>query len=130
MNERKAQEILAEYADALTRGDARVEDLLQKYNIPPGSELEALLYLAQALEKALVSVQPNTEFVERLRVQLLGQEAAWHWLRQLSITQVAAGIAGIGGVTVAAGVLIWVGRVNWLRRAAQAATPIDPALAS
>jgi len=104
------QKILAEYLD----GSTSVENLLAKYNILPDSELAALLELARALEEMLLPIQPSPRFVGELRAELLGaadqHKLTQRLLRQLSATHLAA---GIGGLTVAAG-LLWFARKSAL----------------
>lgn len=105
------QDILAEYAESLVKGEADVEALLKKYDIQPGSDLEALLYLAQSLEGVLVQVAPSAEFINRLRQELLNEDVdtLWYRLRQLTNVQLAA---GLGGITFAAGMLWWFRRLG------------------
>ncbi len=125
------RDILAEYADGLVSGNLRMEDVLQKYHIPPGSELEALLRMAALLDRVLVQVDPSPEFVQQLREELLGTDVQTliQRIRQLTTFQIAA---GLGGITFAAGVLWWARRLNEearLRRRTEEQTP-QSALAS
>lgn len=125
------RDILAEYADGLIQGNLRLEDVLQKYQIAPGSELEALLRMAALLDRVLVQVDPSPEFVQQLREELLGTDVQTliQRLRQLTTFQIAA---GLGGITFAAGVLWWARRLNEearLRRRGDIPTP-QSALAS
>lgn len=128
------QEILAEYADGLAQGNVRAEEVLAKYQVEAGSDLEALLLLAQALEGVLVRVYPSAEFAEQLRRDLLGMEntlAILDSLRQLRLSnrQIAA---GVGGLTVAAGVIWWVRRagIDLLMRRNATEARSEPVLAS
>jgi hypothetical protein len=106
------EDILAEYAEGFLDGSITAADLITKYDIKPGSELEALLLLAERLGDVLVKVAPTPEFVAQLRRDLLKGDAVSlvARLRQLhpslSRRQLAA---GIGGLTVAAGFagLLW-----------------------
>lgn len=132
MSNQHSQEILAEYADSLVKGTIRVEDVLEKYNIEPGSELEALLRMAALLDRVLVRVEPSAEFVSQLRAELMSEDVITliQRLRHLTRLQVAA---GLGGITFAAGVLWWARRLNEeariRRRALSEVTP-ESALAS
>src|SRR5688572_3308766 len=102
MSELRFEDILAEYADGFIRGMVRIEDLMQKYNIAPESDLAALLGVAQSIEKALVEVQPSAEFMEHLRQELMTERNLLFMLdrlRHLSSRQMMAGLAGIGGLT-------------------------------
>lgn len=104
----QVQEILAEYADGFITGKLTLSDLVKKYDVLPGSELDALLKLAQELEHVLVMVAPTPGFISGLRSELLATKSATllYRLRNLSRVQLAA---GIGGLTVAAGI-IWYAR--------------------
>jgi hypothetical protein len=113
---KKIEDILAEYADGLSDGSVTTADLIKKYDIIAGSDDEALLQLAAQLEAVLVQVAPSPEFVTQLRHELLtgSPQRVLERLRTLSASklgQLAAGL-GVGGVTVAAGVLFW----YWSRR--------------
>lgn len=121
MNEIKMQDILAEYAEGLVDNRVTVEDLIKKYNIKPGSDLEALLRVAEMLESVLVRVQPSSQFVNELRHELIGDAKLLARLRQIPGLRMAAGIAGISGLTVAAaGVLWWVHRAGVEKRRQEA----------
>jgi|GEM_PF-6897391 len=100
-------DILAEYVEGLVNGNLSIQDLIQKYDIEEGSELELLLQLAEKLDEVLVQVEPSEVFVEALRDRLVNDPSLLERLRHLSAAQLAA---GVGGLTVAAG-LIW-----WARR--------------
>lgn len=103
----KPEEILAEYAEGLAAGTLTVADLIEKYQIEAGSELDVLLQLAETLDDILMTVEPSAQFVDELHQTLLKErETLLARLRHLSPSQVAA---GIGGLTVAAG-LLWLAR--------------------
>lgn len=108
------EDILAEYADQLIEGHITVAEVMAKYNIPSGSETEILLKLAFQLETVLVNVAPSPEFVAQLRQDLLSgsSQNVVARLRTLSAAQLGQLAAGVGGVTVVAGVLFW----YWSRR--------------
>ncbi len=107
------QDILAEYAEGLAQGYISPGELVEKYNIPPGSEAEALVYFAAKLEFVLREVQPSEAFVAQLRAELLGQETLVERLRALTPAQV---MAGIGGMTMVAGLFWFVRRTAQERR--------------
>lgn len=111
MNNTRPQDILAEYADGLVKGSVRVEEVLEKYHILPGSELEKLLRIAALLDKVFVQVDPSPEFVRHLREELMAEDVITlvQRIRQLTTLQIAA---GLGGITFAAGVLWWARRLN------------------
>jgi hypothetical protein len=122
-----SEDILAEFAEGFLDGGITAADLIAKYNIKQGSELEALLLLAERLEGILVKVAPTPEFVAQLRQDLLKGDSASFLARMrqlyplLSRKQLAA---GIGGLTVAAGLLWYARRSGFnLRPRRQAPTP-------
>jgi hypothetical protein len=108
------EEILAQYADQLIDGRMTIPELMAQYQIPNGSEAESLLTLAVQLEAVLVKVAPSPEFVAQLRHDLLSgsSQHGLARLRSLSAAQVGQLAAGVGGVTMVAGVLFW----YWSRR--------------
>lgn len=105
------QDILAEYADGLITGETNIEKLRNKYNVAPHSELDELLQVAAELQELLVMVTPAPQFVSQLRDELLGKNPAL--ARRLVVkfnrTQLAA---GLGGLTVAAGMLWYAKRTG------------------
>jgi hypothetical protein len=110
------EDILAEYADGLAAGSLQAQDLIQKYDIQAHSELAALLKLAQALETILVEVEPSPEFVLDLRRELLHEpQTVLHRLSKLSNSQMGQLAAGLGGLTLAAGIL-WLAGRSYLHR--------------
>jgi hypothetical protein len=98
-------EILAEYADGFLDGSVSVESLLTKYDIATDSELYHLLQLARELEESLVMVEPSAKYIRKLRKELTQEESdqLLRWLLHAPAVRVAA---GIGGITVAAGI-VW-----------------------
>ncbi|HLA43481.1 MAG TPA: hypothetical protein VJZ27_08610, partial [Aggregatilineales bacterium] len=70
----KIEDILAELADGFLDGSIEITDLIEKYNILPGSELETLLQLAASLEGMLLPVSPSSDFIRKLRHELLNEE--------------------------------------------------------
>lgn len=110
------EDILAEYADGLVTGGIQANDLIQKYDIQAHSELAAMLKLAQALEGILVQVEPSPEFVRDLRRELLHEpQSVLNRLGKLSSVQMGQLAAGIGGLTLAAGIL-WLAGRSYLHR--------------
>lgn len=103
------QEILAQYADGFINGSVDISALLAEHDIPEDSETADLLRLAADLREVLVQVDPSEQFVEQLKQELLTTkpDTVVEWLRKLSAAQQVA--AGIGGMTVAAG-LFWFAR--------------------
>jgi hypothetical protein len=107
----RTEDILAEYL----AGSVSVDDLMTRYDIKTGSELEDLLLIAEQLEQVLVHVSPSPEFVATLRADLLRGDSETFIKRlrvlspSLSLRQVGSLAAGIGGLTVAAG-LLWYAR--------------------
>ncbi|MFP4322206.1 MAG: hypothetical protein ACLFTK_07120 [Anaerolineales bacterium] len=104
------EDILAEYADSLATGRITPAELVKKYNLPPGSDAEALVYFAAKLEDVLYEVRASDVFVAHLRADLLGtsKDSLAERLRALTPAQV---MAGIGGMTVVAGI-VWLVRRN------------------
>ena len=97
-------DILAEYADGFIDGSVSVADLLAKHDIATDSELYELLELALQLEESLVTVEPSAKFIRNLRKELTqDSDPILHWLLHAPAVRVAA---GIGGITVAAGI-VW-----------------------
>ncbi len=97
------------HADALianrpARAERRAHDTTKG-----ASDLEALLRLAERIERAMPGTAPSEQYVPGLRRRLLESEQAeavsvWTRVRQLPPhTQLAA---GIGGATLTAGVVI------------------------
>lgn len=75
MDEKLLEEILAEHADALNRGEDETEALLARYPEARG-RLESLLGLTQRLRSALVPVEPPASFIRELGESL--SQAAVH----------------------------------------------------
>ena len=97
-------DILAEYADGFIDGSVNIADLLAKHDIASDSELYHLLELARELEESLVGVEPSAKFIRNLRKELTQEsDPLLHWLLHAPAVRVAA---GIGGITVAAGI-VW-----------------------
>lgn len=111
MSDQHYENILGEYADSLVQGTIRVEEVMEKYQIAPESELAALLRVAALLDQVLVQVEPSSEFIQQLRQELMDEDVInlIQRIRQLTTLQIAA---GLGGLTFAAGVLWWARRLN------------------
>lgn len=102
MSEFEIEDILDEYAN----GELSLTDIIEKYNLQDDADAQWLLSLADDVEDILTAVNPSPEFVATLRQQLQENPNVVERLRQLSRVKVAA---GIGGITVAAGIL-WLAR--------------------
>ena len=106
----EVSEILAEYAEGFLDGSVTVDGLITKYDISPESELYHLLQMARDLEESLVMVEPSAKFIRKLRKELTNEESdALRWLLHAPALRVAA---GIGGITVAAGIVWYARRVG------------------
>lgn len=108
-SERALQDLLMAHADALLRGQMDRQALLAPYDAAVRDQAESLLALAERIQQSMVRVVPSDQFVGRLG-QLLTQESAvqsrglWGRLRQLPPrTQL---VAGIGGATLTAGLVL------------------------
>jgi hypothetical protein len=128
----RPEDILAEYAEGLVRQEVDLKALLQKYEVAPDSELEALLQLAASLEKVLVGATPTVAFVEALRQKLAGNPSPALLSRVRSLSTAQQIVAGLGGLTLAAGIL-WIARksaLDFFPKRLEGETETPPALAS
>jgi len=66
MDERLLAEILAEHADALSRGEDDTEAILARYPVEERARLESLLRLSRMLRASLVPVEPSAAFLRDL----------------------------------------------------------------
>jgi 2-polyprenyl-6-methoxyphenol hydroxylase-like FAD-dependent oxidoreductase len=74
MDERHLAEILALYADALSRGEDDSADILARYSEEERKRVESLLGITDLLRTALVPVEPSAAFVRDLG-EMLSQRA-------------------------------------------------------
>lgn len=66
IDERLLAEILAEHADALSRGEDETEAILARYPAEERTRLESLLKLSRMLRSSLVPVEPSATFLRDL----------------------------------------------------------------
>ena len=107
--ERQLRDLLMAHATALVAGTLDRNRLLEQYDDVARDQVEGMLILAERIHHALPEVTPSERFVMQLGRDL--SEAAmpdavswWGQIRRLPPrTQIAA---GIGGATLAAGVVI------------------------
>lgn len=107
-SQRWQQNLLMAHADALVTGSPVREQVRAACAQSGETELEALLALAERVERAMPPVAPSERFVAELRQRLLQAEkqqsvSLWGRVQRLPLrTRVAA---GIGGATLTAGVV-------------------------
>ena len=127
---RQLQDLLMAHADALVAGTLDRDALLEPFEQGTRDQVEDLLSLAERISETLTEVTPSEQFIIQLRRQLvdagaLGHQSLWGRMRQLPPrTQLAA---GIGGVTLTAGVVLLASRTlpdaldSWRHRRAATA---------
>ncbi len=96
-------DFLADYAD----GVAPLESLLTQYNLSY-QQIDDLVDLAEQLREVLVEVSPSPAFMEGLLHELIGSKHAQHlwWSRVQTMPNRMKIAAGIGGITLTAGMLL------------------------
>lgn len=112
-SQRWQRNLLMAHADALVSGSAARERVRTACARSGETELEALLELAERIERAMPPVEPSAQFVADLHQRLLRADVTrpvslWARVQRLPLrTRVAA---GIGGATLTAGVVILASR--------------------
>ncbi len=103
-HESRIADLLSDYAD----GVAPLETLLDRYNVSY-QQVSELVDLADQLRSTLVEVSPSPQFVDGLLQELIGEQQAaalgW-WSRIQAMPTRTKLAAGIGGITLTAGVLL------------------------
>ena len=96
----RIQELLLVVTDSLLADEHDVDSILRYYNVPR-SQVSSLLYVIERLREALTVVKPNRRFVQRLKVDLVGEPepTVFNRIRYLPPrVQIAAGVALLAGV--------------------------------
>jgi hypothetical protein len=102
------------HADALVAGSANRETLLSAYDEETRAQAAELVTLSEHIQHAMTEVMPSEQFVRQLGVQLATvptvtpQRSLWGRVRHLP-PRVQL-VAGIGGATLTAGVVLLVSR--------------------
>ncbi len=108
------QELLMAHADALVSGSADRAALLSDYDEPTRAEAAELLALAERIQHAMGEVAPSEQFVRQLGTQLataptvVPSRSLWGRMRHLPPGVQL--VAGIGGATLTAGVVLLISR--------------------
>lgn len=94
---------LADYAD----GAASLDSLLAQHNLSY-QQIDDLVDLTEKLRGVLVEVSPSPAFVDTLLMELVGSKDAQHlwWSRVQTMPNRMKIAAGIGGITLTAGMLL------------------------
>ncbi len=95
--------LLADYVD----GVAPLETLLKQYNVSY-QQIGDLVDLADQLRGTLVEVSPSLDFTNSLLAELVGSKSAprFWWDRVQTMPNRVKIAAGIGGITLTAGMLL------------------------
>lgn len=105
------EDLLALHLDALLTGSGDpITELSRTINPAITAELSALTQIAEQIQPALIAVEPNPEFVARLRQELVTPTAPTLILRWRTLPPTAKLAARIGGVTLGAGLMYLAGR--------------------
>src|SRR5450631_3489312 len=125
--DRLIEDLLAAQFDALLAGqDAAPQPQQFGLNIAESADIDDLWLLANHLYRVLEPVEPSEEFTARLRNELVGEQAPALLLRWRKIPARYRLAAGLGGLTLTAGLaLLAVGRVVGRLSATQQARPSE-----
>ena len=103
------QTLLMNHADALIVGSADRERLLEPYDNVIRDQAKGLFVVAEQINDMLVDVVPSEQFVSQLRLDLLdmalAEQNSW-WERIRSLPPRTQWVAGIGGATLTAGMVL------------------------
>ncbi len=126
-SETQLEDLLIAHADALASGTLDLGSLLAQYDRVEPDQVNDLLTLAERINQTLVEVAPSDQFVAHLRRQLTEASDLDHlslWGRIRALPPRTQLVAGIGGATLTAGVVILASRSvpdaidNWRHRRA------------
>jgi hypothetical protein len=130
-SQHQLRDLLMAHADALVSGTLDRDRLRAQYDMVDQQQVEGLLALAERLSQSLIEIVPSEQFVAQLRRQLADAPGlAYHrslWGRIRALPPRTQIVAGIGGATLTAGVVILASRSvpeaidNWRQRRAATA---------
>ena len=103
------QTLLMNHADALIVGSIDRERLLEPYDNVIRDQAKGLFVVAEQINELLVDVVPSEHFVSQLHLDLLNmafaEQNSW-WERIRSLPPRTQWVAGIGGATLTAGMVL------------------------
>jgi hypothetical protein len=105
--ESQIEDLLMAHAEALLAGTLDLDKLMEQYDEVSWNQVASLFALAERINRSLVTVKASDQFVDQLRRQLVGASALDHrslWARLRAMPPRKQLAAGIGGVTLTAGV--------------------------